>query len=175
MPLVTLDNACLAFGHVALLDHASLVLEPGERNGLIGRNGTGKSSLLKLIVGDIQLDDGKFWRQPGLSYAFVPQEPDLDPESTVFDAVASGLHEQQALLHEFDELSQRLGDDPAPELLDRLNTLQTQLEDCGGWNAKSMVDATIARVGLNADDRVGLLSGGMRKRVALARALVGVL
>jgi ATP-binding cassette subfamily F protein uup len=172
MPLVTLDNACLAFGHVALLDHASLVLEPGERNGLIGRNGTGKSSLIKLIVGDIQLDDGKLWRQPGLSFAFVRQEPDLDPESTVFDAVASGLHEQQALLHEFDELSQRLGDDPAPELLDRLNTLQTQLEDCGGWNAKSMVDATIARVGLNGDDRVGLLSGGMRKRVALARALV---
>ena len=172
MPLVTLDNACLAFGHVALLDRASLVLEPGERNGLIGRNGTGKSSLLKLIAGDIKLDDGKLWRQPGLSFAYVAQEPDLDPAASVFDAVAGGLHEQQALLHEFHALSQRLGDDPAPALLERLHTLQTQLEDSGGWNAKSVVDTTIARVGLNADDRVGLLSGGMRKRVALARALV---
>ncbi len=172
MPLVTLDNACLAFGHVALLDHASLVIEAGERNGLIGRNGTGKSSLLKLIAGDIHLDDGKFWRQPGLSFAFVAQEPDLDPDASVFDAIAGGLHEQQALLHEYHELSHRLDDNATAEMLDRFNTLQNQLEDSGGWNAQSMVETTIARVGLNADDRVGLLSGGMRKRVALARALV---
>ena len=108
MPLVTLDNACLAFGHVALLDHASLVIEPGTRYGLIGRNGTGKSSLLKLIAGNIKLDDGKLWRQPELAFAFVAQEPDLDPQQNVFDAVAGGLHEQQALLHEFHEISHRL-------------------------------------------------------------------
>ncbi len=172
MPLVTLDNACLAFGHVALLDHAGLVIEPGMRYGLIGRNGTGKSSLLKLIAGDIKLDDGKLWRQPELAFAFVAQEPDLDPQLNVFDAVAGGLHEQQALLHEFHELSHRLETEDAPELLERLTTLQTQLENSGGWNAKSMIETTIAKVGLNADDRVGVLSGGMRKRVALARALV---
>ena len=172
MPLVTLDRACLAFGHAALLDHADLVIEPGERTGLIGRNGAGKSSLLKLIDGAIRLDDGKLWRQPGLAIAFVAQEPELDADASVFDAVAGGLHAQQALLHEYHEMSQQLADGAAPALLDRLNTLQTQLEDGGGWRAKSMVEATIARVGLNADDRVGLLSGGMRKRVALARALV---
>src|SRR4051812_16206951 len=108
MPLVTLDNACLAFGHVALLDHADLVIERGERIGLIGRNGTGKSSLLKIIAGDIPLDDGKLWREPALKLALVAQEPLLEPESTVFDAVAAGLGALTALLHEYHELSHRL-------------------------------------------------------------------
>ncbi len=172
MPLVTLNGACLAFGHVALLDHADLVIEPGERIGLIGRNGTGKSSLLKLIGGAGQLDDGVLRRQPELALALVAQEPELDADDSVFDAVAAGLHAQQALLREYHELSHRLDHDASPALMERFGTLQTALEDSGGWRAKSMVDTTIMRVGLDADDRVGLLSGGMRKRVALARALV---
>src|SRR5437588_558920 len=90
MPLVTLDSASLAFGHVALLDHADLVIERGERIGLIGRNGTGKSSLLKVIAGEVPLDDGKLWRSPALKYAWVEQEPLLEPDTTVFDAVAAG-------------------------------------------------------------------------------------
>ena len=173
MPLLTLDNACLAFGHVALLDHAALVIEAGERNGLIGRNGTGKSSLLKVISGDVTLDDGRLWRQPGLAMAFVTQEPALAAGDSVFDAVAAGLHEQQALLHEYHALSLQLSAGAGAELLDRLNALQTRLEDGGGWRARSMVDAVIARVGLDPEARVEVLSGGMRKRVALARALVG--
>jgi ATP-binding cassette subfamily F protein uup len=172
MPLVTLDRACLAFGHVALLDHADLVIEPGERIGLIGRNGTGKSSLLKLIGGTGQLDDGVLRRQPDLALALVAQEPELDADDSVFDAVAAGLHAQQALLREYHELSHRLDHDASPALLERFGTLQTALEDSGGWRAKSMVETTIMQVGLDAEARVGLLSGGMRKRVALARALV---
>ncbi len=174
MPLVALDGACLAFGHVALLDHADFALEPGERIGLIGRNGTGKSSLLRIIAGELALDDGKLWRQPGLRLALVAQEPELDVEITVFDAVAAGLGAQTALLHEYQELSHRLADggEDNPALLERLHELQTGFERTDGWNAKSRVETTIARLGLDADARVGTLSGGLKKRVALARALV---
>ena len=174
MPLITLDGACLAFGHVALLDHVNLVIEPGERIGLIGRNGAGKSSLLKIIAGDLAADDGKLWRESRLRLALVTQEPTLDPEITVFDAVAAGLGAQRALLAEYHELSHRLAGDGDHDqaLLDRLHELQMELEHGDGWRAKSRVEMTIARLGLGADARVSALSGGLKKRVALARALV---
>ena len=172
MPLVTLDGVCLAFGHVALLDRASLVIEGGERIGLIGRNGTGKSSLLKLVSGTLAADDGTVWRQPGLALAFVAQEPELDADESVFDAVAGGLAAQRAALHEYHEVSHQLEAGESPALLERLAELQGALERGGGWRAKSLVETAIARVGLDADRRVGDLSGGLKKRVALARALV---
>ena len=174
MPLATLDNACLAFGHVALLDHADLVIERGERIGLIGRNGTGKSSLLKIINGELALDDGKVWCEPEIKLALVAQEPLLDDDTTVFDAVAAGLGAQTALLHEYHELSHQLADESADHaaLLERLQTLQTEFERTDGWSANSRVETTIARLGLDADARVGTLSGGLKKRVALGQALV---
>src|SRR3954468_5610012 len=174
MPLVTLDSASLAFGHVALLDHSDLVIERGERIGLIGRNGTGKSSLLKIVAGEIALDDGKLWREPGLKFALVAQEPMLEAESTVFDAVAAGLGAQTAMLHEYHELSHRLADDHGDHaaLLERMQELQTEFEHNDGWSANSRVETTLAKLGLEADVRVGTLSGGLKKRVALARALV---
>ena len=174
MPLATLDNACLAFGHVALLDHADLVIERGERIGLIGRNGTGKSSLLKIISGELALDDGKVWCEPEIKLALVAQEPLLDDDTTVFDAVAAGLGAQTALLHEYHELSHQLADESADHaaLLERLQTLQTEFERTDGWSANSRVETTIARLGLDADARVGTLSGGLKKRVALGQALV---
>ena len=174
MPLVTLDSACLAFGHVALLEHADLVIERGERIGLIGRNGTGKSSLLKIISDEIAVDDGKVWREPGLGLALVAQEPSLDPEMTVFDAVAGGLGAQTALLHEYHELSHRLADAGGDHaaLLERMQELQTEFEHNDGWSANSRVETTLARLGLDAEARVGTLSGGLKKRVALGRALV---
>ena len=174
MPLATLDDACLAFGHVALLDHANLVIERGERIGLIGRNGTGKSSLLKIFSGEVALDDGKAWREPGLGLALVAQEPELDAELTVFDAVAGGLGAQTALLHEYHQLSHQLADDSGDHaaLLERMQELQTEFEHNDGWSANSRVEATLARLGLDAEARVGTLSGGLKKRVALGRALV---
>jgi ATP-binding cassette subfamily F protein uup len=174
MPLVTLDGACLAFGHVALLDHADLVIERGERIGLIGRNGTGKSSLLKIIGGEMPLDDGKLWREPELKFALVAQEPVLDPEITVFDAVAAGLGAQTALLHEYHELSHKLADEDGDHaaLLERMHELQTEFERNDGWSANSRVETTLAKLGLDPDVRVGTLSGGLKKRVALGRALV---
>ncbi len=174
MPLVTLDGACLAFGHVALLDHADLVIEPGERVGLIGRNGAGKSSLLGILAGEIAADDGRLWRQPGLRLACVAQEPVLDPDATVFDAVAAGLGAQATLLHEYHELSRRLGDTGGdePAVFERLHELQTELERNDGWSARSRVETAISRLALDADALVNALSGGIKKRVAFARALV---
>ena len=174
MPLVTLDSASLAFGHVALLDHADLVIEHGERIGLIGRNGTGKSSLLKIIAGEFPLDDGKLWREPELKFALVAQEPELDPETTVFDAVAAGLGAQTAMLHEYHELSHQLADEHGDHaaLLERMQELQTEFEHNDGWSANSRVETTLAKLGLDADVKVGTLSGGLKKRVALGRALV---
>ncbi len=104
MPLITLDGVGLAFGHVALLDHADLVIEAGERIGLIGRNGAGKSSLLKIIAGEIAADDGRLWRAPELRFALVAQEPVLDADATVFDTVAAGLGAAQQQLHEYHTL-----------------------------------------------------------------------
>lgn len=174
MPLIQLDKVSLAFGHVPLLDHADLVLEPGERVGLIGRNGTGKSSLLKIIAGDAHADDGKVWVQPGLRLAYVPQEPALNPQETVFEAVAAGLGPVRQLLVDYHDVAHALGEPDADydTLLERMQTLQSELEAHNGWRAKAQIEQTLSRLGLPEDARIGELSGGVKKRTALARALV---
>ena len=98
MAVISLSNAQLAFGHVPLLDHAEFSLESAERVGLIGRNGTGKSSLLKIIAGTSRLDDGLLVMQQGIKIAYVEQEPHFESDMSVFDAVASGMGDMQALL-----------------------------------------------------------------------------
>ncbi len=170
MPLVTLDQASLAFGDAPLLDHAQLSLETGERVALIGRNGSGKTTLMKVIAGERPLDSGIVRRSPDLRVAFVAQEPSLDPQHTVFEAVAAGLGGLQDLLLDYHNASHAAGTG-GREALDRLHTLQHALEHADGWRINSRVDAFIDRFALPADARVGTLSGGMRKRVALARAL----
>ena len=98
MPIATFESVSLAYGHVPLLDHADLVIETADRIGLIGRNGAGKSSLLKILAGLAAPDDGRVWRRPGLRIAFVPQEPVLEPGHTVFEATVAGLGELADLL-----------------------------------------------------------------------------
>jgi ATP-binding cassette subfamily F protein uup len=171
VPVLTLDNACLAYGHVALLDHAALQIDAGERVGLIGRNGSGKSSLLKALAGLGALDDGQLWRQPGLSVAYVPQEPEFASHDTVFDAVAAGLGEVARVLAEYHEVTHKVGAGDTATL-DRLEHLQAQLEANDGWTLNSRVEQAISRLALDGDARVDALSGGGKKRVALARALV---
>ncbi|WP_042271170.1 ATP-binding cassette domain-containing protein [Paraburkholderia heleia] len=176
MSLYTITGAQLAFGHVALLDHADFSLEAGERVGLIGRNGAGKSSLLTIVADLARPDDGLVTRQQNLSTVYVPQEPDFDADATVFDTVASGLAEVRALLDEYDTVAHRLADTPEgaehDALLARMNTLQSSLDHADAWNWRTRVSTTLAQIGLEGDARVGALSGGMQKRVALARALV---
>ena len=172
MAVISLSSAQLAFGHVALLDHADFSLEASERVGLIGRNGTGKSSLLKIISGRFKLDDGLLVMQQGLNIAYVEQEPMFDPELTVFDAVAAGMGEQQAMLTEYEEITGKFGQGDDEALMDRMHELQSKLDAVDGWNLANKVDTTLDRLNLARDARMGSLSGGMQKRVALAVALV---
>ena len=160
MALLTLSDAQLAFGHVPLLDHADFALEARERVGLIGRNGTGKSSLLKILAGIEKPDDGLLQVQQGLRLAYVSQEPPLTAEDTVFEAVREGLTEVLELI---DAYTQGRGD---------LDALQRAIEARDGWNWQQRVEETLQRLGLDPQNRVGTLSGGTRKRVALAQALV---
>src|SRR5450830_649964 len=174
MPLITLDQASLAYGHHPLLDHASFQLDNGERVGLIGRNGAGKSSLLKVIAGESKLDDGTIWRAPSARVVYVPQEPVLDETHTVFQAVAEGLGELQQILVDYHSVSHEMGEPGADieALLERMQTLQHELDSKNGWQSQARVDAVLTRLKLDADSPVASLSGGWRKRVALGRALV---
>ena len=162
MALLTLADAHLAFGHVPLLDGAALALEAGERVALIGRNGAGKSSLLKILAGLEKPDDGVLQLQTGLRRVYVAQEPEFAAGSTVFDAVSDGVAEARALRERFER--HEPGDD--------LDALQTRLEALGGWTWEQRVDQALQRLRLEPESRVADLSGGTRKRVALARALV---
>ena len=174
MPFITLDNACLAFGHVALLDHADFQLDEGERVGLIGRNGGGKSSMMHVLAGQANLDDGLVWRAPTARICHVSQEPVLDADDSVFDAVAKGVGAMQKLLHDYHHVSHQISEPDAnvEALLEEMQLLQTRLEAQDGWSVQARIETAITKLELEADKRVGELSGGQRKRVALAQALV---
>ena len=160
MALITLLDAQLAFGHVPLLDHAGFSLEPAERVGLIGRNGAGKSSMLKILAGMEKPDDGVVQVQNNTRIAFVAQEPSLDGESTVFESVSIGLQRIRYLIEEY---SQGHGD---------LDAMQSEIEALDGWNWEQRVGETLHRLHLNPEAMISTLSGGTKKRVALAQALV---
>ena len=173
MPLIQLAEVSLAFGHVPLLDHLDLVIEPGQRVGLIGRNGTGKSSLLRIIEASQNPDDGKVWRAPDLKLASVAQEPVFEPGQSVFEAVAEGLGKGNLLLVDYHAAAHDFAENHEdPALADRLHELQEQLDATNGWSLQHKVDTTLTRLVLDADRKVDELSGGLKKRVALARALV---
>ncbi len=169
MALLTLTQASLAYGHLPLLDHCDFSVEAGERIGLVGRNGTGKSSLLRILAGLERPDEGELQRQGGIRLAFVPQEPFFTLGATVFEVVSEGLSHAKALRAAYLE---EMGSSALSDGTD-LDAMQNEIETLGAWNWEQRVEATLDRLGLDGSQRIDDLSGGMRKRVALAQGLVG--
>ena len=173
MPLIRLDNVCLAYGHRALLDHVSLELSAGERVCLVGRNGEGKSSLLRVISGESSVDDGEVWVRPNTRIATLEQDVMLECDDSVFDVVAAGIPEQGRLIAAYHHAAAGLAESQDPAALDRLAALQQELEAAGGWQLEQRVENVLSRLQLDGDASFSTLSGGWRRRVLLARALAG--
>ena len=172
MNILSVENASFAVGHVALLDKTSFQLDSGEKIGLIGRNGAGKSSFLKILAGVQKLDDGQIIVQNNLKIVYVPQESFFDKDSTVFDTVAEGLGEIRDLLRRYHRVSHELEHGSDDVLLRELNELQLEIEAKDGWKLDAAVKQTLGELGLPENEKIGNLSGGQKKRVALAQAWV---
>lgn len=169
MTLLKLSDVSLAFGAMPLLDKVSWQIARGERVCIIGRNGTGKSSMLRLVKGEQKADDGDIWRAPGLKIGELPQELPVADERSVFDVVAAGLDGVGELLAEFHHLSQNITNDAD---LEKLMHVQHELEARDGWRLQQVVESTLSRLQLPAEKTLAELSGGWRRRVLLAQALV---
>jgi ABC transport system ATP-binding/permease protein len=172
-PLVSLDHLVHAYGHLPLLDDASLQIGAGERVCLIGRNGTGKSTLLRIVSGEEAPQAGRVWRQPALRIGRLAQDAEVVDDRSVFDVVADGLGDLGGLAAAYHHAAVEvaaLGDETS---LAALGRLQQALEERDGWRLEQRVEHVLARLDLPADARVATLSGGWRRRVLLARALVG--
>lgn len=170
--LITLDNVSLAYGLDILLDHVKLQIEEGERVCLIGRNGAGKSSLLKIIDGTQLPDSGSVWRKPNLRMARLSQELPLNITSTVFEYVALGLAETGKLLSDYHAVIHRLSGPHTEEDLKQLERLQHEIDGKNGWQFEQEINHVLARLDLNPDVKISELSGGWQRRAALAQALV---
>jgi ABC transport system ATP-binding/permease protein len=171
MALLRLDNVSLAYGHVPLLAHVDCQIEPGERVCLVGRNGAGKSTLLRVITGAASPDEGEVWRQESLRIAHLEQEVPPDTDQTLFDVVAGGLGELGSLLSEYHHLTHEITN-PERGLLVRMAELQARIDALSGWNLNQKVETVLTRLGLPADKFLTECSGGTRRQVMLARALV---
>jgi ATP-binding cassette subfamily F protein uup len=172
VPLVTLDAIHHAYGHLPLLEGAALQVEPGERVAIIGRNGAGKSTLLQILSGEIVPDRGTVWRQPGARIARLVQDVPLSATAPVFDVVAEGLGDLAGLVQAYHHAAVDVAHGSSPRALERLGQLQHELEERDGWRLEQRVELVLSRLGLPADTPVDTLSGGWKRRVLLARALV---
>ena len=168
MALLRLSDAELHFGTHVLLNKLNLTISKGERLGLLGRNGVGKTTLFKVLTGEQQLDDGERWIDPAIKLSRLEQELPIEGMTSVFDWVAGGLSELGGLLVQYRSL---LSSDSATAL-DELAAVQLALDASDGWNVQNRVETTLSQLGLNGEDKLADLSGGWRRRVALARALV---
>jgi ABC transport system ATP-binding/permease protein len=172
MPLVSLDGVSVAYGHVPLLDGVSLLVEQKERIAIIGRNGTGKSTLLRAISGEQVPDRGTVWLQPGVRVARLEQDVPLSDSRAVFDVVADGLGDLSGLVSSYHHVALEVAQHGTEALLDRLGVLQHELEERDGWRVEQRIEFVLSHLGLPPDAIVDTLSGGWRRRVLLARTLV---
>jgi ATP-binding cassette subfamily F protein uup len=173
MPLVALDQVSVAFGHLPLLGDAHLRIERGERVCVVGRNGAGKSTLLRIVSGEQPPDTGSVWTEPGLRVARLDQDVPISTDQTVFDVVADALGDLSDLVARYHHTAVQLAEEDSPLALERLGRLQHELEQADGWRIEQRVELVLSRLDLPSDARVDTLSGGWRRRVLLARALVG--
>lgn len=170
--LLTLDNVSLAYGLDVLLDKIKLNITPNERVCLIGRNGAGKSSLLKILDGSLLPDSGAVWRKPGLRIGRLAQEFPETVSATVYEFVSEGLAETGSLLADYNRLIGKLAGEHTDADIKKLEKLQHEIDVKGGWAHEREISTILTRLQLNADDRLSDLSGGWKRRAALARALV---
>ena len=172
MPLVSLDRVSLAFGHLPLLDSAALQIERGERIAILGRNGSGKSSLLRIVGGEQPPDAGSVWTAPAVRIARLEQDVPISTDRSVFDVVAEGLGELSDVVAGYHHAAVAVSEASTPELLDKLGRLQHELEERDGWSIEQRVELVLSRLSLPSEASVDTLSGGWKRRVLLARALV---
>lgn len=172
MTILAVENASFAVGHVPLLDKTHFQLNQGEKVGLIGRNGAGKSSFLKILAGVQKLDDGQIILQNGLKVVYVPQESVFDETQSVFDVVSEGLGSLRDVLRRYHQISLELETNHSDDLIRQLNDLQNQIEAQDGWQFDAAIKQTIGELGLPENELISALSGGQKKRVALAQAWV---
>ncbi len=171
MPLLTLNKVSLAYGHHPLLAKVDFNIEPGERVCLVGRNGTGKSTLFRVITGAARPDEGEVWRPDTLRVSYLEQQVPHNSPDTVFDVVAGGLGELGKVFSDYQHALNEMGEHDQAAM-DRLADLQHQIDVAQGWNIQQKVETVISRLDLPAQRKLDDCSGGMRRRVMLARALV---
>ena len=171
MPLLTLRNLQLSYGDPPLIDGIDLSIEPGERICLLGRNGEGKSTLLRLIAGELKADDGERVVSQGLRIARLTQDVPEQLHGSVFEVVADGVGDVAELIKQYHAASHALAEDSGAEALARLERVQHQLEAADGWRMEQQVEQVVSRMGLDPDAQFDALSGGTKRRVLLGRAL----
>lgn len=170
--MMTLSHLCKAFGPQVLLDDVSLIVGRGVRIGLIGRNGEGKSTLLKIMAGLVEADSGEVTLRSGTRVAYLHQDPHFDAGQTVFHVVAEALGNVSDILEQYHQALQQLDHDASDSALKRVDALQAELEHAGAWQLNARIETAISKLKLDAERDVGELSGGWLRRVALARAVV---
>ena len=172
MSLIRFEKVSLAFGHWPLLDNVEFQIDPGERVCLVGRNGTGKSTLMHVMRGAIAPDDGNVWRKSGLRVAYLAQDLPVDETRTVFEVITDGLEAMGAAMVEYHRALQVVMEDHSEAAMAALSRAQQALDAGDGWRLEQRVEEVISRLDLPADKPLDALSGGFKRRVLLAQALV---